>query len=301
MDHVDFELALLKSALVRFGVTPSDLRSRPRLLRSPRIYLYVTVLETTAHRPYPLPSRQWRMAQRWNDLLFAHWPIAAEALADRLPAGLAPDLYDGRAWLGVIPFWMDRVRVRAVGERTVWFPGTRSFPELNLRTYVRSRRTGQQGVYFFSLDAGSLLAVIGARVLFHLPYFPASMSRTTSPAGEIRYRSRRSVPRSRPAEVQVRYGPTGPVRQSEPGDLASFLTERYCLFTTSPRGQLLVGEIHHQQWPLQPAEAEFLRNDLPADFGFSLPDEPPVLHFARNLEVSIWSLQPEGEPVPATT
>ena len=119
------------------------------------------------------------------------------------------------------------------------------------------------------------------------------MSRTVSPEGEIEYRSRRSLPRSRPAEVRIRYRPAGPVRLSEPGDLASFLTERYCLFTTSPQGRLLVGEIHHRQWPLQPAEAEFVQNDLPADFGFSLPGESPVLHFARELEVYIWSLRPE--------
>ena len=233
------------------------------------------------------------MAQRWHDLLFAHWPIAPEALAGRLPPGVEADLYDGQAWLGIVPFFMDQVRVRAVGQRTVWFPTTRSFPELNLRTYVRSRRTGRQGVYFFSLDAASVLAVLGARLLFHLPYFPATMSRERSPEGWIDYRSKRWLPHSRPAEVHVRYRPSKPVELSQSGDLASFLTERYCLFTTSPAGHLLVGEIHHRQWPLQPAEAEFLRNDLPADFGFALPATSPVLHFASALDVFIWGLQRE--------
>ena len=233
------------------------------------------------------------MAQRWNDLLFAHWPISPQALLGRLPAGLEADLYDGQAWLGVVPFWMDQVRVRAVGEHTISFPGTRSFAELNLRTYVRSQRTGQRGVYFFSLDAASALAVIGARVLFHLPYFPATMSRETEPDGEICYQSRRWLPRSRPAEVKVRYQPTGPVNLSVAGDLASFLTERYCLFTTSPGGHLLVGEIHHQQWPLQPAEAAFERNEVPGDFGFVLPARPPLLHFAKELEVYVWGLRRE--------
>ncbi len=233
------------------------------------------------------------MAQRWNDLLFAHWPVPPEALAGRLPAGVEADLYDGQAWLGVVPFFMDRVRVRAVGEQTISFPTTRNFPELNLRTYVRSRRTGKQGVYFFSLDAASVLAVLGARVLFHLPYFPASMSRERPAEGEIVYRSRRWLPRSRPAEVRVRYRPIGPAKLSRSGDLASFLTERYCLFTSSPRGHLLIGEIHHQQWPLQPAEAAFERNDLPGDFGFALPAVSPVLHFARELEVYIWGLRRE--------
>ena len=233
------------------------------------------------------------MAQRWNDLLFAHWPIEPALLAEKLPAGLEPDTHDGAAWLGVVPFSMDRVRVRVAGEQTLSIPGTRSFPELNLRTYVRSRRTGCPGVYFFSLDAGSPLAVFGARVLFHLPYFPAAMSGTTETNGTIDYRSRRILPRSRPAPVHVRYRPTGPVTLSTPGDLASFLTERYRLFTTSPRGRLLLGEIHHRQWPLQPAEARFVENALPADFGFTLPHRPPVLHFAKELEVYIWGLTPE--------
>ena len=121
------------------------------------------VLGTTAHRPYPMPARPWRMAQRWNDLLFAHWPVPAQWLDGRLPAGLQVDRYDGAAWLGVVPFSMDRVRSRVAGGLALGIPGARAFPELNLRTYVRSRRTGLAGVYFFSLDAASLLAVIGAR------------------------------------------------------------------------------------------------------------------------------------------
>jgi uncharacterized protein len=74
------------------------------------------VLSTIAHRPYPLPAGRWRMAQRWNDLLFAHWPIAVDQMGRLLPARLEVDTFDGYAWLGVVPFWMDRVRTRAVGE-----------------------------------------------------------------------------------------------------------------------------------------------------------------------------------------
>lgn len=253
----------------------------------------IPVLDDIAHRPYPPPDRPWRLAQRWNDLLFAHWPLAPAELAPHLPAALEPDTHDGAAWLGVIPFWMDRVRVRAVGGRTVSIPGTRRFSELNLRTYVRSRATGKRGVYFFSLDASSPLAVLGARILFHLPYFPATMTRRPRPNGEVEYASRRWLPRGRPAEVCVRYRPVGKLQRSQPGELAAFLTEQYALFTLSPSGRLLVGEIHHRHWPLQPAEAEFTRNDLPADFGFTLPQVPPVLHFARELEVYLWSLRPE--------
>ena len=140
------------------------------------------------------------MRQRWNNLLFAHWPVPPDAVARTLPAGLEVDTFHGQAWLGVVPFYMDRVRVRTLGQRTLSFPTTRAFPELNLRTYVRSRRTGKRGVWFYSLDAGSPLAVFGARIFFSLPYFPAAMTYGQTSDGTVTYTSRRRLPRARPAD-----------------------------------------------------------------------------------------------------
>jgi uncharacterized protein YqjF (DUF2071 family) len=247
------------------------------------------VLSTIAHRPYPLPAGRWRMAQRWNDLLFAHWPVAVDEMARLLPARLEVDAFDSYAWVGVVPFWMDRVRTRAIGETCLTVPGTATFSELNLRTYVRSRTTGLSGVYFFSLDAASALAVLGARTFFHLPYFLASMHRQTEPDGTIQYRSQRLFS-NRSVRFQARYRGLGDIGSpSVDGTLEHFLTARYCLFT-SHAGRLQVGHIHHLPWPLQPAQAEITINDLPAAHGIALPNRPPVLHFARSLEVYIWSL-----------
>ena len=122
---------------------------------------YDESLKQIEHRPYPLPRGMWRQRQRWRDLLFAHWPVPAGDMQRLLPAGLEIDTYDGTAWAGVVPFWMDEVQIRAVAERTIGLPTVTTFPELNLRTYVRSRRTGLAGVYFFSLDCASWLAVLG--------------------------------------------------------------------------------------------------------------------------------------------
>ena len=246
------------------------------------------VLTTLNHRPYTLPGGRWRLSQRWNDLLFAHWPIPVSQLAALLPASLEPDTFDDYAWIGVVPFHMDRVRTRAIGSLAFTTPGTSSFAELNLRTYVRSRVTGQQGVYFFSLDAASLLAVIGARVLFHLPYFWAKMSRRTASTGTIVYRSRRLLTRQS-VRFDADYKPSGIITPSVSGTLEHFLTERYCLFTAHG-SRLSVGHIHHLPWPLEAAEAEIRVNELPAAHGITLPDRPPVLHFARELEVYIWAL-----------
>jgi hypothetical protein len=184
------------------------------------------------------------MAQRWNDLLFAHWPIPVCEMARLIPAGLEVDTFDGYAWIGVVPFWMDQVRTRATGERCITVPGTATFCELNLRTYVRSQITDRHGVYFFSLDAASLLAVIGARTLFHLPYFLASMHQQIGADGSVEYSSRRLLT-GRSVRFNARYRGLGHAAgPSRPGTLEYFLTERYCLFARHA-GQVQAGHIHH--------------------------------------------------------
>jgi len=248
------------------------------------------ILSTTAHRPYELPSGRWSMAQRWNDLLFAHWPIPAGDMSRLLPPGLEVDTFDGFAWAGIVPFWMDHVRTRAIGERCISIPTTATFCELNLRTYVRSRITGLSGVFFFSLDAASALAVLGARTLFHLPYYLAAMHRKTEPDRTISYTSRRLLT-SRSVRFAANYRTLSQSAAPAAHDsMEHFLTERYCLFTPHG-GRVLVGHIHHLPWPLETAEAEISLNELPAAHGIALPNRPPVLHFARELNVYIWSLR----------
>ena len=117
-------------------------------------------LVRTSHKPRPLPAGRWAMTQRWNDLLFAHWPLAPSQLAPLLPEWLQVDTYQGSAWLGAVPFWLDRIKIRGVPP----IPGARGFPDLNLRTYVRDQFTGTPGIYCFSLDASNLLAVAVARL-----------------------------------------------------------------------------------------------------------------------------------------
>ena len=238
------------------------------------------VLESGDHRPWPLPSAPWVMKQTWHDLLFAHWPISSAVVRPLVPAEIALDTFDGQCWVGVVPFHMSGIRARGLPP----LPGLSSFPELNVRTYVT--HGGKPGVYFFSLDAANLPAVWAARAFYHLPYFHAEMgSREIS--GGIQYFSRR---RQSSAEFRGQYCPTAEVRLREKGSLEHWLTERYCLYTTH-RGQVLRGEIQHQQWPLQDAEAEFETNTVAATARIQLPGSPPSLLFARRLEVLIWPLR----------
>src|SRR5438552_13388175 len=218
------------------------------------------------------------MRQAWHDLLFAHWPLNPDDLRPLLPAPLELDIYDGRAWVAVTPFHMSDVRMRAAPP----IPGMIAFPELNVRTYVKFG--GVPGVFFFSLDAASRLAVIGARATFFLPYFHAAMQADIQDA-TIRYHSSR---RHSPAEFRGRYRPVTPPRRREKGSLECFLTERYCLYATTPRGKLLLADIHHLPWPLQDAEAAIEVNTMAEAAGIRLPNQLPLLHFAKRLEVLVW-------------
>jgi hypothetical protein len=240
------------------------------------------LLARTQHRPWPLPRGPWVMFQRWHELCFAHWPVPASALRPLLPHGLELDVFDGSAWLGVVPFRMSGVRLRG----TPPLPGLSRFPELNVRTYVR--RGERRGVWFFSLDAANRPAVRAARRWFHLPYFDARME-CAERGGEVRYRSLRTHRGAPPAELVARYAPIAPVELARPGTLEHFLTERYCLFAATPAGELLTGDIHHLPWPLQRASATLETNTMAAGARIALPATAPLLHFARELDVLIWA------------
>ena len=245
------------------------------------------ILEVTDHRPWPMPASPWVMTQTWHDLLFAHWPIDVGRLRARIPAGLELDLFEGQAWLGVVPFRMTNVAPRGVPS----LPGVSAFPEVNVRTYVRAG--GRAGVFFFSLDAASSVAVWTARTLLHLPYYSASMQCETRD-GWIHYSSRRTSAAASPADLVGRYRPTGDAREPANGTLEHFLTERYCLFTADHASQPHRLDIHHPPWPLQPAEAALTVNTMADAAGVRLPGVAPLLHFARRQDAVAWMPAPVG-------
>jgi len=240
------------------------------------------IQQETDHRPWPLPAGPCVMAQIWHDLLFAHWPVDARKLRALVPESLEIDQFEGQSWLAVVPFRMTGVRLRG----TLAVPWLSAFPELNVRSYVKFG--GKPGVWFFSLDAGNPLAVAIARAWFHLPYFRAWM-RCVERHGWIEYSSQRDHSGAAAAALQMRYRPVGPTIFPQPGTLAHFLTERYCLYTTDGQGRLICGEIHHLPWRLQLAEAEFERNTMAEPLDLALTAHP-LLHFARRQDVLVWPL-----------
>jgi uncharacterized protein YqjF (DUF2071 family) len=220
------------------------------------------------------------MAQTWEDLLFAHWPVTTATIGAQIPEELDLDLHDGQAWLGVTPLRITGLRLRG----TLPFPRLSSFLEVNVRTYVRAGE--RPGVWFFSLDASSRVAVEVAWLTYKLPYFHARIS-AERPGGRISFECARTREPGR--AFSALYGATGDAFEPAPGSLEQFLTERYCLYTVDRGERLHRAEIHHVPWSLQEAEAEIALNTMPPS-ELAVEGEP-VLHFSRRQDVLVWPLE----------
>ena len=219
--------------------------------------------------------------QRWSDLLFLHWKVEASAVQARLPPGLFVDTFEGTAYLGIVPFFMERVR-------PAWLPPlpwVSWFLELNVRTYVHDRE-GRPGVWFYSLDCNQPLAVAIARRFFHLPYFHAKM-RAKQCDGAVEYYSQR---RGTPALSSYAWRPDDTAYEAAPGSLEFFLVERYVLFSTDRSGALHCGRVHHQPYRISHAVTPEFSVEPARQAGFEITGPPSSTLCASAVDVSIFAL-----------
>jgi uncharacterized protein YqjF (DUF2071 family) len=235
-------------------------------------------LDEATHRRWPLPAQPWVLGQTWEDVLFLHWRVPSETLRTLVSPLVEVEQHDGSAWIGITPFRLAALRLRGL----LPLPGISSFLELNVRTYVSDGE--KPGIWFFSLDAASRLAVEAARAGYKLPYFAARMQSVR--VGEwINYESVRAGAVG--VAFAARDRPVGPEFGAEAGSLEEFLVERYCLYTDDA-GRLKRAEIHHRPWTLRRAEAEVELNTMaPVELG---EDDPHVLWGGRQ-DVVLWALE----------
>ncbi len=224
--------------------------------------------------------------QRWSDLLFLHWRQEPETVQQKLPRGLTVDVQDGAAWLGIVPFFMERIRPAYLPP----LPWLSWFLELNVRTYVHDAN-GRPGVFFFSLDCNQPVAVALARRFFHLRYEHARMSARRD-GDMIRCTSQR-----RGDETKAHYAWRRPaaLREAQPGSLEFFLLERYALFAGKDDGSLVCGRVHHapyrfsgtqaQEWSVRPAELA----------GFDLAGPPDSVLASPGVDVAVFAVKPSAK------
>lgn len=233
-------------------------------------------------RTEPLPPRPWTMRQTWHDLLFMHWPVATAMLRRCIPAPLEIDEHAGTAWVAVVPFWMSNIRLRGLPA----IPGASSFPELNVRTYVRYR--GRTGVYFMSLDAPHRLLSAIARRWYGLPYVRATIS-IDRVGDSIHFRSMRELRMFRHANLDVTYRPLGAPKAARDDPLTKWLLERYRLFTVGKDNHVYQAEICHAPWHVQPAQITLDAQTMTDAHGIALSGPPATVHFCKKIDTLIWS------------
>jgi len=221
--------------------------------------------------------------QRWNHLLFAHWKVSSASVQSTLPAGLYVDTHAGEAYVGIVPFYMQRIRPAFLPA----IPWLSWFLELNVRTYVHDRN-GQPGVWFYSLDCNRSLAVEVARRAFHLPYHRAEM-RAWQEGTVHHYECRRlGTPGPAPAFA---WQPGAESAVAAPGSLEFFLTERYVLFSAVGRGELREGHVHHLPYQLNRPSSATVSAVPAAQSGFSLAGAPDSILGASSVDVEIFPLR----------
>jgi uncharacterized protein len=228
------------------------------------------------------------MYQNWRQLLFLHWEVPAERLARILPSSLELDLFEGRAFVGLVPFTMKGVRPSGLPS----VRGLSNFHETNVRTYVHFRGR-DPGVWFFSLDAANVVGAALGRAWFALPYFFARMSLKAEPSeGGLRlsYASNRLYPDPRPATTRIEAEVRSVVEPAKLGTLEYFLAERYLLYSESRSGALFKGRVHHTPYPLQVAEVRSIEESALLAAGISRPNLPPLAHYASGVDVEVFGL-----------
>lgn len=247
------------------------------------------LLAQQEHRPFPIPQGPWFSPQLWDHVLFYNVPVSPDALQATLPPGMQVDTREGQAWVSIVPFQLSlSIRGLPSGIWPFWPDGLWpiQFNELNVRTYVRVN--DQPGVYFYSLDADDAFAVLMARWLFQLNYYRTRMTVGVSDAPQVVFASEGPTPSGAHRRFDATYQPSGPVFTPERGALADWLTSRWNFFCPNKAGGFIRGDIHHEPWPLQPAEVDIRTNTLLVDHGLPQPIGEPTLYYARRVHVLAW-------------
>lgn len=249
------------------------------------------LLTRVKHRTDAVSQLPWIVFQRWETLLFASWPVAPEVMRACVPIELEIDTFDGTAWLTIVPMHMRDLHVRDLPP----IPGTSTFPEINLRTYVKVG--GRSGVYFFSIECNAPFADLVANLLFDFPYKRATMSYRVD-GDSIAIDSARAETGVTNADFVAKYQPVGDAFTPAAGSLEDFLLTRYASFSVANTGAVLRGDLHHDEWTIRRAQADIKTNSLARAAGIQVLDRAPQLYYSQGTDTVVWPLV---EQVPTPT
>ena len=228
------------------------------------------ILNTTKHRPWQIPNSSWKFYQEWNNALFLHWQVDLNELKKLVPKELEIDLFEGKAWVSVVPFTMEQIRPKNLPP----FPPISNFNEINIRTYVRFN--DKTGVYFLSIEGGKLLSCLVSKTISELPYRYSKMSRS-----EGQYLSHNS---SFGDDLEIEFSLGN--KLNEKSALDKWLTERYALFQDTKKC-INEFEIHHLEWPMNEIVVSKLNFNYPR-FNQLIKGKPDLIQYSKGVKVIAW-------------
>lgn len=228
------------------------------------------ILNTSEHRPWEMPTENWKFYQEWNSAIFLHWQVELSELKKLVPKELKIDLFDGKPWISVVAFSMENMRPKNLPS----FPPISNFDEINIRTYIKSNN--KTGVYFLSIEGGKSLSCKIAKGMSELPYRFSEIKR-----GENYYESNNSEFNDK-LNIQFTIGK----RITEKTELDKWLTERYALFQDTEKS-INEFEIHHLEWPMSEINLENLEFNYKR-FDKLIKNEPSKIQYSKGVKVIAW-------------
>ena len=230
------------------------------------------ILNTREHRPWEIPTENWKYYQEWNNSIFLHWQVELEDLKKFVPKELEIDLFEGKPWVSVVAFTMEKIRPKNLPS----FSPISNFDEINIRTYIKSNN--KTGVYFLSIEGGTKLSCKIAKGISELPYRFSKIKRSQN-----KFESCNSEYND---ELKLEFK-VGKV-VSEKTELDKWLTERYALFQDSEES-INEFDIHHLEWPIQEIELTKIMVNYPR-FGKLLKKEPNKIRYSSGVKVIAWGM-----------
>ncbi|PKV48890.1 hypothetical protein ATE84_0906 [Aquimarina sp. MAR_2010_214] len=228
------------------------------------------LLNTTEHRPWKIPDKNWKFYQEWNNAIFIHWQVELSELQKYVPKELEIDLFEGKPWVSLVAFTMEKIRPKHLPA----FPPISTFDEINIRTYVKSN--SKTGVYFLSIEGGTSLSCKIAKAISELPYRYSKITRS-----EHQYQS---INPEFKDELDIQFSIGEEI--TEKSTLDKWLTERYALFQDTERS-INEFEIHHIEWPIQKIELTHLKVNYPR-FDKLIKEKPDKIQYSKGVNVIAW-------------
>lgn len=228
------------------------------------------ILNTSKHRPWKIPTENWKFYQEWNNVIFLHYKVDLAELKKLVPKELEIDLFDGKPWISVVAFTMEKIRSKNLPS----FSPISDFDEINIRTYIKSNN--KTGVYFLSIEGGKSLSCKIAKVISELPYRYSRIKRTN----QI-YLSKNSEFNDK-LNIEFKIGK----ELNEKTELDKWLTERYALFQDT-NDSINEFEIHHLEWPINEINIQKLELNYPR-FEKLISVQPSKIHYSKGVKVLAW-------------